>query len=284
MLLTASAAGQPNLYTYSLDELSRERPVARQLTSTAGGKSGAQFSPDSKEVYYLEDGRIQAITLERREPRAIAVTAETRRRLRAGEARGVRPGVELPARQLLRPGSSTASTGTRCARQYQPRVAGAATSDEVRRLITLMVGELNASHLGISAPAAPGDHGCHRPARASPSTAPSTSSRGRFRVTSVVPLGPAGGDAGDQGGRLPAGGRGAAGRAGDEPRRAARAQDRARVSRSRSRAAPTARASARSSSARRRRPPRRGCSIASGSSRTARTWTRRAAAGSATCT
>ena len=51
ILITASSAGQTNLYTYSIDELARERPVARQLTSTAGGKDHAQFSPDSKEVY-----------------------------------------------------------------------------------------------------------------------------------------------------------------------------------------------------------------------------------------
>ncbi|MFI5229254.1 MAG: DPP IV N-terminal domain-containing protein, partial [Gemmatimonadales bacterium] len=61
LLVSASAAGQANLYTYSLDELSAEPPVARQLTSTPGGKSNAQFSPDGKEVYFLENGRIRAI-------------------------------------------------------------------------------------------------------------------------------------------------------------------------------------------------------------------------------
>jgi C-terminal processing protease CtpA/Prc len=36
--------------------------------------------------------------------------------------------------------------------QYEPLIAGARTSDEVRRLLQLMVGELNASHLGANAP------------------------------------------------------------------------------------------------------------------------------------
>ncbi|MGH9800737.1 MAG: DPP IV N-terminal domain-containing protein, partial [Blastocatellia bacterium] len=51
LLMSASAEGQTNLYTWSLDELGREQPVARQLTSTPGFKSDAQFSPDGKEVY-----------------------------------------------------------------------------------------------------------------------------------------------------------------------------------------------------------------------------------------
>ena len=41
--LIAGAAGQQNLYSYSLDELARERPVARQLTTTAGRKSRRQL-------------------------------------------------------------------------------------------------------------------------------------------------------------------------------------------------------------------------------------------------
>ena len=60
-LMTASAAGQVNLYTYSLDELSSQPAVARQLTSTPGNKNSAQFTPDGKEVYYLENGRINVM-------------------------------------------------------------------------------------------------------------------------------------------------------------------------------------------------------------------------------
>jgi tricorn protease len=76
LLLTATAEGQQNLYIYSLDELSREPAVARQLTSTPGGKSFAQFTPDSKEVFYLEQGRITSMPIETRQARPVAVTAE----------------------------------------------------------------------------------------------------------------------------------------------------------------------------------------------------------------
>ncbi len=188
-LLTASAAGQVNLYTYSLDELARERPVARQLTSTPGPKSAAQFSPDSKEVYYLEGGRIQAITIDRRESRPVVVTAEmdvdfAKERLEVFDQAWTYQrdnffdpkfnGVDWNAVRAV----------------YRPHAAGAATPDELRRVVSLMVGELNASHLGISGPSAGGV------------TAPTGrigigfdraefERGGRFRVASLVPLGPA---------------------------------------------------------------------------------------------
>jgi hypothetical protein len=40
--------------------------------------------------------------------------------------------------------------------QFQPYVAGARTPDELRRIISLMIGELNASHSGIGGPRGPG--------------------------------------------------------------------------------------------------------------------------------
>ncbi len=76
LLLTASAAGQQNLYVYSLDELSREPAVARQITSTPGFKREAQFSPDGKEVFYLQQGRIEAVNVDSRQTRTLNITAE----------------------------------------------------------------------------------------------------------------------------------------------------------------------------------------------------------------
>src|SRR5439155_1396530 len=47
VLMIAAVANQLNLYVYPLDELSKDPFVARQLPSTAGGKSEAQVSPES---------------------------------------------------------------------------------------------------------------------------------------------------------------------------------------------------------------------------------------------
>ncbi|HLM56035.1 MAG TPA: S41 family peptidase, partial [Pyrinomonadaceae bacterium] len=73
--------------------------------------------------------------------------------------------------------------------EYRPLVAGAKSPDELRRLMRLMVGELNASHLGVqdpqgSAPATTGRLGL------SFDRAEYESAK-RLRVTEVLPLGPA---------------------------------------------------------------------------------------------
>jgi tricorn protease len=202
LLLTATAEGQQNLYVYSLDELhptaqttrggdpglAREPAVARQLTSTAGAKADAQFTPDSREVFYLEQGRITLIPIETRTPRTVAVTAEVDvdfsqekleifsqawRYMRDGFYDEKFHGVDWDAVR----------------RTYAARIAGAQSPDEMRRLLNLMVGELNASHMGVAAPAggpAPsvGKLGL-RFDRAEFET------NGRLKVTEVIPLGPA---------------------------------------------------------------------------------------------
>jgi tricorn protease len=192
VVMIASGANQNNLYTYSLDELSREPAVAKQLTSTAGAKSWAQFSPDSKEVFYLENGRINIVNLEGR-TRPLAVTAEM-------DVDFAREKMEVfrQAWTLIRDNFYDADyhganwIGLRD--QYESRVSAARTPDEVRRLLQLMVGELNASHLGAAAP---------------PNTTQLTTGRlglrfdrreyetnGRLRITEILPLSPAalGGD------------------------------------------------------------------------------------------
>jgi tricorn protease len=190
LLLTASAEGQTNLYVYSLDEMSTEPAVARQLTSTSGPKADAQFSPDSKEVYFLEQGRISLVPIETRTVRSIPTTAaltidfseekmevfqEAWAALRDGFYDEKFHGVDWEAVR----------------RQYAPRVAGARTPAELRRILNLMVGELNSSHMGVGAPQTPGGGG---PTVGKPGLrfdVAEYESRGRFKIAEVIPLGPA---------------------------------------------------------------------------------------------
>jgi Tol biopolymer transport system component len=194
LLLTATVAGQTNLYTYSLDELAREPAVARQLTSTPGQKSDAQFTPDSREVFYLEQGRINVMPLENRQARAISVNAEM-----DVDFAEEKMEVFRQAWTYMRDGfyddkfHGVDWNGVR--EQYAPRIAGAQTPDEMRRLLNLMVGELNASHLGVSGGGGRGGGGGNQ--------APSAGRlglrfdrheferNGRLKITEVIPLGPA---------------------------------------------------------------------------------------------
>ena len=72
---------------------------------------------------------------------------------------------------------------------YEPRVAGARTPDEMRRIISLMLGELNASHMGIAAPAGAAQTTTGR--LVADFDRAEYESAGRLQFTNVVPLGPA---------------------------------------------------------------------------------------------
>ena len=188
LLMIAGAAGQQNLYIYSLDPLAREPAVARQLTSTPGFKRDAQFSPDGKEVFYLEQGRINVVTVDNRATKPVAVSAEM-------DVDFAREKIEVfnQAWSYLRdsfydPGFHGVDWQA-VRTEYAPRVAGARTPDEMRRVLSLMVGELNASHLGVSAPFGGGNQAGVGKLGLRFDRAEYEGS-GRLRVTEVIPLGP----------------------------------------------------------------------------------------------
>jgi len=188
LLLAARAAGQQNLYIFSIDELSREPAVARQLTSTPGAKVDAAFTPDGKEVFFLEQGRITVITLENRQSRRLAVTAEMDVDFHREKVQVFHQAWSYLHDNFFDPKFNGVDWAAMRA-TYAPLVAGAATRDEMRRLLGLMVGELNASHLGVNAPAAGvtptvGKLGLRFDRS-------EYEKDGRLRITDVIPLGPA---------------------------------------------------------------------------------------------
>jgi hypothetical protein len=143
------AAGRQNLYIYYW---THSRGNGRQTAdSTPGFKRNAQFSPDSKEVFYLEQGRINVVAVDTRTPRPVSVAAEM-------DVDFAREKIEVfnQAWSYLRDGfydPNFHGVDWQAVRaEYAPRIAGARTPDEMRRLLSLMVGELNASHSGVSGP------------------------------------------------------------------------------------------------------------------------------------
>ena len=152
LLFSATNANQQSLYTYSLDELSREPAVARQLTSTPGRKSDFAFSPDSKDVVFLENGGVRTISLEARTPKPVAVSARvavdfaTEKRVVFEEAWGT-------LNRRFFDASFNGHDWQKLHDQWLPYILGAQTGDELRRDINLLIGELNSSHSGINRPA-----------------------------------------------------------------------------------------------------------------------------------
>jgi Tol biopolymer transport system component/C-terminal processing protease CtpA/Prc len=187
LLITGSAAGQMNLWTYSLDELSREPAVARQLTSTPGRKSAAQFSPDGKEVYYLESGRIQVIPIDSRTARPVSVTAETD--VDFARDKGEVFWQTWSYLNLHFYDEKFHGIDWKAARaKYEPWVEGSQTPDELRRVAGMMIGDLNASHTGISGPPPPAAATGHLGVRFDRAEA---ESKGALRVSELIHLGPA---------------------------------------------------------------------------------------------
>jgi tricorn protease len=196
LAFVAEDSGQQNIYTYSLDELSREPATPRQLTSTAGSKSDIAFSPTSKELFYLEGGSrgaggegagVRSISLETRTPKPLALSTsidvdfDQEKMVVFNEAwttldhrfwNGDFNGANWPA---LRD-------------QWKPYIAGARTGPELRRDINLLIGELNSSHSGISKPSQPGVRTGRLGLRFE--RAP-FEANGSLVIREIVPLGPA---------------------------------------------------------------------------------------------
>jgi Tol biopolymer transport system component/C-terminal processing protease CtpA/Prc len=167
LLFSAAVGAQSNLYLYPLEETpplgggrggrggpGSERGL-RQLTTTPGARNHAQFSPDSREVYYLEAGRVQAITVDTRVARAVNVNAEmdvdfNQEKMAVFEEAwaGQRDGFYDPKYH--------GADWNAVRRTYAPLIEACRTPDEMRRILRMMIGELNSSHSGVSAPAAAG--------------------------------------------------------------------------------------------------------------------------------
>ena len=190
LLLNAFLANQANLYIFPLDELSKEPAVVRQLTSTTGGKRDAQFSPDSKEVYYLDQGSIRVVPVEagKGTARSVAVSAEMdvdfdkEKVVVFEQAWGL-------LRDFFNEPTYNSASWTAQHDLYAPLIAGARTPDEARRLTNLMIGELNASHSGMGpAPAATGAVAASTGRLGLRFEAPEYEQNGRLRVSTVLPL------------------------------------------------------------------------------------------------
>jgi Tol biopolymer transport system component/C-terminal processing protease CtpA/Prc len=147
LIILGSAEGQFNLYTMPLDELATDTS-ARQLTSTPGFKSQAQFSPDSKEVYYVENGRIQIVGLDRREVRPLSINLDMTVDFAKEKMEVFKQGWRY-LRDNFYDDKFHGADWNAVKATYEPLVERARTMDEVRRLMNYMVGELNASHLGV---------------------------------------------------------------------------------------------------------------------------------------
>jgi tricorn protease len=153
LILTSGGGGQPNLYAWALDELAREPATPRQLTTTSGGKTVIGFSPDSRELWYLDAGRVSIVPVAGGAPKAVAISASLDADFETDKLIAFEQAWATQRDQFYDPDMH--GTDWNAVRdRFAPVVRAARSPDEFRRLLSLMVGELNASHSGASGPAA----------------------------------------------------------------------------------------------------------------------------------
>jgi hypothetical protein len=177
--------GDGNLYVYPLEPQPAAeaagaaaapawRRQTRQLTTSPGGKSNRAVHADSREVFYLEGGRINVANVESRQSRAINVTAELDVDF-SKEKMEVFPQAWTYMRDGFYDEKYHGADWGEVRAQFTPIVAGVRTPDELRRVLNLMLGELNASHNGALVAAGGGDRRRTTAGSACSSIAPSTS-------------------------------------------------------------------------------------------------------------
>ncbi len=199
LLFGAQVGGQMNLYLYSLDATPTAGRGgrgggggggARQLTSTAGAKTHPQFSGDSKEVFFLEAGRVQSIPVDTRVVRAVNVTAEMDVDF-ATEKIAVFEQAWAGQRDQFYDAKYHGHDWNEVRAQYASLVEGAQTTDELYRLLRMMVGELNSSHSGVNAPPSPGGRGAVTGQLGLSFDRDTYEKTGKLKITEVVPQSPA---------------------------------------------------------------------------------------------
>lgn len=148
LALIATAAGQQNVYVYSLDELAKDPPVAKQITATAGRKSSVQWSPDSKNVFYLDQGKIYSSPIEAAKPKQLQVSADLDIDFAREKSVTFEEGWRMLRDNFFDPQMNGANWDA-LHDVYAAKAREAQNGDDLRRTMSLMIGELNSSHSGI---------------------------------------------------------------------------------------------------------------------------------------
>ncbi len=202
LVFLAITGNQRNLYAYPLDELASTPPSPHQLTSTATPKSHYQFTPDSKQLYFLDAGHVTAMPLDTHAdthvPKTISVTAALDVDFDEEKVAAFEEGWALLNKRFFDP-EFHGENWSHLHDVYAPYIAGSRTPDEMRRVINLMIGELNSSHSGINPPPR---NPSFQPTPFSPAVTPIGRLGLRFErepyeagqglvIREVVPLGPA---------------------------------------------------------------------------------------------
>jgi len=190
----AAVSGQGGLYYLTFEPAAGVdiRPLGERGQGGSGGLGGGasmQFSKDGRELYLLSQGRIQVLNVASGNTRSISTSAEVDVDFERDKLAVFEQGWG-EMRDGFYDDQFHGADWDAVHDTFAPRVAGAKTRAEMSRLMNLMLGELNASHLG------------HRGAAGAGSAEQTGKlglrfdrtifeNDGRFRVSEIIELGPA---------------------------------------------------------------------------------------------
>jgi C-terminal processing protease CtpA/Prc len=188
-----TTAGRAQVYAYPADP-QFANAVPRPLTATFGYKQCLQFAPDyagptanPPKLFYIEDGTVHSVPVNGGTVQDSPISAE----LDSDFDRDKMVVFEQAWQYLDQGFHDPAFNGVDWKAthdHFAPHMAGARTPYEERRVLSLMIGELNASHLSVDGPAANaapvGQLGVTFDRAEYEST-------GKLKVASVIPNGPA---------------------------------------------------------------------------------------------
>jgi tricorn protease len=158
LIFSATVAGKANLWTMPLDEPREDQPP-RQLTFSPTIKRAAQFAPEGKSFYFIDGSQVVVRKFPNGEQTQIPIIADVTVDFNQ-EKRQIFDECWRLLRDYFYDPTFRGLDWSAAREQFAPLAAGAQTSDDLRAILNLMVGELRASHLGALPPSGiPGLHG-----------------------------------------------------------------------------------------------------------------------------
>lgn len=146
LALVGLVAGQANIWRWRAGEL------PRQLSFSNGTKHSLQLDAEGRNAWYLDGGKLWTVALDDGAvPRAVALQAEAEVEFEAEKQAVFMEAWQTLAELFYDPAFHGQDWAALKAR-YAPWVAAAQSRDELRRVLWLMIGELDSSHTGLAAP------------------------------------------------------------------------------------------------------------------------------------
>lgn len=146
LIFSATVADRVNLWMQSLDDARSEQPP-RQLTSSTGYKSQAQFAPDGKSIYFLDGGQIIIRKTSGNDQQILPFSVEMTIDF-AQEKRQIFGEVWRMLRDQFYDASFGGADWQALYTTYLPLVNGAQVARDMYAVLNLMIGELRSSHIG----------------------------------------------------------------------------------------------------------------------------------------